>query len=372
MNHSYPNQLVLVGPAWPLRGGISLFTVRLAQALSEKGVYVKVINFSRLYPASLFPGQSQKTPETKSSVGNFFLDSCVPITWIRTVRKIQDWSPDAVIITWWHIWFWPCYRYLVWALRKAGFPVFILCHNCWPHESGPGRHWLTRNLLRNFDGLLFLSRFAQKCWPESDPPSVTLFHPFYEWSEWPLHPLEGWSGRILWAGYGRSYKGLDMALELLEHDSHLRLTVAGDFYDKNLLTRVKAEHIKYGERLKLHLGYCTDAELVRLVDQHDLLLCPYKEVSQSGMAAFALGRGRPVVATPVGGLPEQIGPEVGVVAELASTDALLEAISTIYSYKPLYWASGIQSVREFWSWRRLADKLCASLQDLQRPGNQER
>jgi len=163
-----------------------------------------------------------------------------------------------------------------------------------------------------------------------------------------------------------------MALELLEHDSHLRLTVAGDFYDKNLLTRVKAEHIKYGERLKLHLGYCTDAELVRLVDQHDLLLCPYKEVSQSGMAAFALGRGRPVVATPVGGLPEQIGPEVGVVAELASTDALLEAISTIYSYKPLYWASGIQSAREFWSWRRLADKLCASLQDLQRPGNQER
>lgn len=371
MDRSYPNQLVLIGPAWPLRGGISLFTVRLAEAFSERGVHVKVISFSRLYPVSLFPGQSQETPETKSSVGDRILDSCIPITWIRAARRIRAWSPDVVIMTWWHIWFWPCYRYIAWALRSAGFPVFLLCHNCWPHENGPGKHWLTRNLLRNSDGLLFLSRFAQKCWPESDPPSIALFHPFYEWPEWPLHPLGSWSGRILWAGYGRSYKGLDMALGLLDHDRHLRLTVAGDFYDKKLLAQVKTGQIKYGERLKLHLRFCTDAELVELVDQHDILICPYKNVSQSGMAAFALGRGRPVVATPVGGLPEQIGPNVGVVAERVSIEALLEAISAVYSHPPRYWTSGIQSMRETWSWRRLTDKLCVSLEALQQPGNQK-
>ena len=50
-----------------------------------------------------------------------------------------------------------------------------------------------------------------------------------------------------------------------------------------------------------------DAELPGLLAWADALVLPYREASQSGVAALALAAGRHVLATTVGGLPEQLG-----------------------------------------------------------------
>ena len=51
-------RIVLVGPAWPYRGGISHYNTCLARELA-RAHDVTVVNYSRLYPGFLFPGRTQ-------------------------------------------------------------------------------------------------------------------------------------------------------------------------------------------------------------------------------------------------------------------------------------------------------------------------
>ena len=49
---------LIIGPAYPYRGGISDTQHELAKALQEQGKTVKLITFTTLYPEFLFPGSS--------------------------------------------------------------------------------------------------------------------------------------------------------------------------------------------------------------------------------------------------------------------------------------------------------------------------
>jgi glycosyltransferase involved in cell wall biosynthesis len=49
-----------------------------------------------------------------------------------------------------------------------------------------------------------------------------------------------------------------------------------------------------------------ETEIGSLLGWSDALILPYREASQSGVAAAALAAGRPVIATRVGGLREQL------------------------------------------------------------------
>ncbi len=359
-------KIVLIGPAWPLRGGISLFNVRLKQALNDIGIDTHIISFSRQYPGLLFPGQSQKTPEFRPSMGKPIIDTCNPMSWIKTFKYVKNLNPDIIIISWWHLWFWGSYKYLLDFFSKANFSVYFLCHNYHPHDQSNIWRRFTKSLFKKANGLLFLSEFTLNQRLETYPPKISLFHPFYEWKEWPIRPLSRWSKKILLAGCVKSYKGLEMGIGLLKKDPDLKLTIAGDFYENKLLKKTMSWKEKFQDRLMVLPGYCSDENMVKLMDEHDLLLCSYKEATQSGIAAFAFGRQRPVVATPVGGLPEQINHKIGVIAKTRSIDSLWEAVSTIYKHSPQDWAKGIKEVGRKKTWKYFAQNLCESLDQQKR------
>ena len=50
------NKLVIIGPAWPLRGGLSAFDEKLATQFTEKGIQTRIDTFSLQYPSILFIG----------------------------------------------------------------------------------------------------------------------------------------------------------------------------------------------------------------------------------------------------------------------------------------------------------------------------
>jgi glycosyltransferase involved in cell wall biosynthesis len=67
--------------------------------------------------------------------------------------------------------------------------------------------------------------------------------------------------------------------------------------------------------------------MAQLVAGADAVVLPYREASQSGVAPMAHGLGVPVVATPVGGLAEQLRDGVdGVLARDMTAQALAEAM----------------------------------------------
>ena len=210
----------------------------------------------------------------------------------------------------------------------------------------------------------FLSDFTRNQRREKYPLKVSLFHPYYEWEKWPVKVPDNWSNKILMAGCVKSYKGLEIGLGLLNLDPKLEITIAGDIYKPDLSKEIRGLEKKFKNRLRLYPEYCSDENLVKLMDEHDLLLCSHKKATQSGMAAFALGRQKPVVVTPVGGLGEQIHPKTGVVAEESTSESLLKAIAMIYDKPPVYWAKGITEQQEKNSFTYFTKKICDSIEKI--------
>ncbi|NBU14548.1 MAG: glycosyltransferase, partial [Alphaproteobacteria bacterium] len=146
--------------------------------------------------------------------------------------------------------------------------------------------------------------------------------------------------RLLFLGRITEYKGLPLLLEayrtLLASQRAFTLTIAGS-------GDLGAAHamIEHLPNIELVNEWLSDDEIAHYLKNADAVVLPYIEASQSGVAAAAFSAGLPVIATPIGGLKEQIAHGVtGLIAkevsanafadtllELATTPALYEALS---------------------------------------------
>ncbi len=77
-------------------------------------------------------------------------------------------------------------------------------------------------------------------------------------------------------------------------------------------------------------GFASDGQVSRLFAAADVVALPYPKASASGVLLLAYGYGRPVVAYPVGGLPEYIlDGRTGWLCERADAAALTETLRAI-------------------------------------------
>src|ERR1039458_1682727 len=100
-------KIVIVGPAYPYRGGNSLFVSYVSDSLKMK-FDIKVINYKLLYPSILFPGTSQLDKSNfiiKKVENKRVINSINPFTWIKAAIKIKKEKPDLIVFDWWHPFF---------------------------------------------------------------------------------------------------------------------------------------------------------------------------------------------------------------------------------------------------------------------------
>ncbi|RKY85467.1 glycosyl transferase family 1, partial [candidate division KSB1 bacterium] len=82
-------KIVIVGTAYPLRGGIAHYIALLYEHLSQRH-QVRIITFKRQYPRLFFPGRSQlEIGEVGTLVPTeSLLDSINPVSWVRVAMRI--------------------------------------------------------------------------------------------------------------------------------------------------------------------------------------------------------------------------------------------------------------------------------------------
>src|SRR5437588_864457 len=120
-------RISIIGPAFPLRGGIAHHVYWLHQELIRRGHQVQVVSFLALYPKLLFPG----TTEFDSSRLRFdagatpILKPLNPFTWLRARNSVKSFSPDVVIFEWWQPFFGLLVGTLTRWLRRAGIKCVI-------------------------------------------------------------------------------------------------------------------------------------------------------------------------------------------------------------------------------------------------------
>ena len=118
------------------------------------------------------------------------------------------------------------------------------------------------------------------------------------------------SRTLLFLGKIRRDKGLDTLLEaavlLRERGIPFRLLVAGypNINMEPFLNFVREKSVE--SQVEFRLGYIEETELVNLFAEATVVVLPYRNVAQSGVAIGACTMGKAIVATGIGGLREMV------------------------------------------------------------------
>ncbi len=365
--------ITLIGTAYPLRGGIAHYNALLAQALEERH-RVRTITFSRQYPPLLFPGKTQEEagPAGEAPPAPQLIDSINPWNWIRVGNAIRRQEPDLLLFKYWLPFFGPCFGTIARRARANGrTKVICICDNVLPHERRPGDALLTRYAFRSVDGFIVQSDAVEheltEFWPAATYRKAP--HPLYTIFGGPVDRQEARKNlgitaprMLLFFGYVRKYKGLDVLLEALARlpaELGVQLVIAGEFYDPEHGYRDQIRTLKIEDRVILHPEYLPNDMVPRYFSAADAVILPYRSATQSGIAQIAYNFGTPVIATDVGGLHEVVlHDRTGLIVPPERPDALAEAILQFYQSgkAPLY-RDNIQKERHRYSWHNLVQSI---------------
>ncbi len=369
-----PRRWVLVGPTHPAPGGIVHFTEGLARALQATGPTL-VLGWKRRFPARLYPGtvNDERSTAVVSAQGEPILDLLDPRTWRRAVARIRAVGADAVVLQWWHALHAPVVRHMAGRLRRAGIPVVLVCHNVQSHESNAVFRLLTSWALRSVDAIVVhaqaLVADARRVAP--GVPVTAAFLPLFdnvaagagEATAEEVRAVRDAAGAgdlplALTFGYVRPYKGVEDAVAAVAHTtSGVRLLVAGECWDDPQRFHDLARQTGVADRVRFDLRYIPNDELPALFTAADVVVLPYRQATQSAVAALAMAYGRPVVATDAGGLAELVEDGVtGRIVPARRPDLLAAAVDEVVR-DDRDWAAAIAPARRRFSWERYAGVL---------------
>lgn len=331
-------KIAIIGPAHPLRGGgISTFNERLAAVLQQQGHEVVIYSFSLQYPSILFPGKSQFTeePAPEGIPIRSVINSVNPLNWFVKGRMLARTNPDLVLVRYWLPFMGPSLGTILRQVKKNGHSrILCIADNIIPHEKRPGDKQFTKYFMKPVDAFITMSKDVLKDLQAMSPkPSRFTPHPLYD-NYGPGVPraearrklgLDTNGRYILFFGFIRHYKGLDLLLEAMQDPGLLsagvQLIVAGEFYDDKA---VYEDLIKQSrDRIRLFTEFIPNDEVKYYFSAADLVVQPYRHATQSGITQVAYHFGKPMVVTRVGGLHEVVAdgktgfvtdPEPGAIA----------------------------------------------------------
>lgn len=365
-------RIVLIGPVYPYKGGISHYTGMLCRALRKK-YEVEMISYSLQYPKFLFKKEQKNYEDDFLQIEDtkFLINTANPISWISVVSHIRKEKPDLLIMQWWHPYFAPCYRVLTDRLHRQ-VRILYVCHNVFPHERFPMDRKLTRMAMRYVNGftvqsgtdeadLLEIRKDAS--YRRTVLPTFDLFQRS-NLTRTDAREKLGIAAKqkvLLFFGFVREYKGLKHLLKALpditKRLDHVKLFVVGDFGSDKQTYLDLIEQLDIYDFVSIHDEYVPDREVEVFFKAADLAVLPYESATQSGIVQVSYGFSLPVVATNVGGLPDVVIDSVtGYIVEPKRPDLIANAVCRYFEENRYEeFKKNIEDESYRYSWERLVE-----------------
>lgn len=364
-------KVIIIGSAWPLRGGLSAFNERMAKQYLEKGDDVEIYTFSLQYPGILFPGKTQYSsePAPKDLKIKVSINTINPLTWFKVGNEIKKKNPDLVIVKFWIPFVAPSLGKIVRIIKKNGHSkVISIIDNIIPHEKRLGDKQLASYWVNSVDGFITMSRAVLDDLNlfDKNKPKKYCPHPLYDhygeitnkvFAKKALG-LDENINYMLFFGFIRDYKGLDILLQAMDHQyiktNNIKLLVAGEFYANpkpyfDLIEKHNLQNI-----VIMSNDFIPDSKVALYFNASDVVVQPYKDATQSGVTQIAYHFETPIVTTDVGGLAEIVpNNEVGYVTE-PKVDEIQEAIVKFYQEnKGTQFEENIKKLKIKYSWNSM-------------------
>lgn len=370
-------KISFLGPAYPYRGGLATIIESLARVFGTRGNEVDIRTFSLQYPRLLFPGKSQyRTGDGPADLSISREVSTVnPLSWWRVGRKLRREAPDMVILKYWTPLMAPCFGTICRLARRNGkTKVIVHLDNITPHEPHFYDRALNRYFLGACDGFVYMSEAVHEDLRtyRHDAPALFSPHPLFDnyGAKLPREEacrklgLRPELGYVMFFGYIREYKGLDLLLQawaMLKAEGKTegkRLLVVGEVYGNDAKYSQMIESLGFTEDVVFHNEFVPDGEVAEWFSVADMVALPYKSATQSGVTQVAYAFDVPMVVTRVGGLAEIVIDDV--VGAMADVDArsVADAIAKVYEGDNLErYREGVHRERGRFSWEATADRI---------------
>jgi glycosyltransferase involved in cell wall biosynthesis len=248
-------------------------------------------------------------------------------------------------------------------------PIIATIHDPEPHSGE--RNWrkklsrrlayprISRFVLYN---AAYKNTFAEQHGLDPAIVDATRLGVYDVFREWPSTAARE-PRTVLFFGRISLYKGLDVFYDaariVAQRVGGVRFVVAGGTVPG--YTPPSAPVLENGNSIELIDRYITNADAARLFGAATVVVCPYRDATQSGVVLTAFAFGVPVVATAVGGLPEYVLPgRTGLLVPVGDAPALADAICRVVESPTL--AAGLRegivaAASDEFSWRPAVDTL---------------
>ena len=339
-------KVIIIGPAFPFRGGIANFNNALAQEYYDRGDDVTLYSFKLQYPGFLFPGTTQYESGDAPKNLNIktLINSVNPFNWINVARKINAEKPDYVVVRYWLPFMAPCLGTIARLLNKK-IKILAITDNIIPHEKRIGDTLFTCYFVKSCDAFLTLSASVLDDLSKFTNTTFKKFipHPIYKVfgdkipkekaiENLGLNPNDK---HLLFFGFVRKYKGLDLMLKAMG-DSRIKslgikLIIAGEFYDDKTEYINMIADLGIEENIIMKSDFIPAGKVKDYFCAADMITQTYRTATQSGVTQIAYSFERPMLVTNVGGLAEIVpNNKVGYVTS-GNPKAIADAIVDFYT-----------------------------------------
>jgi len=382
-------KVIIIGPAWPLRGGLASFDQRLCRAFQEEGHDCSIYSFSLQYPGFLFPGTTQYSSDSppQDIIIHSVINSINPINWLSVGKRIRRELPDLLIVRYWLPFMGPALGTILRRVKKNRTTrVVAITDNVLPHEKRPGDRMLTQYFLKSCDAFITMSDAVMEDLRtfESRKPAARVIHPLYDnfgeiisspEARQFLNQRKGWHLQdgeriILFFGFIRKYKGLDILLKAMAQpgirEAGVRLLVAGEFYEDRKIYQQLMQELQISDLLILNTDFIPDAEVRYYVCAADAIVQPYRHATQSGVTPLAYHFEKPMIVSNVGSFAEHVQhEETGLVTE-PEPASLAQAILRFYELGGEFFIPHLRSEKKKYSWKNLVNTILSLSHDIQK------
>ncbi len=337
-------KIILVGSAYPLRGGLATYNERLIEEFLKEGHFASIKTFSLQYPEFLFPGKTQISSDAQPM--NLDIEVCVnsinPLNWVKVGRQIKKRNPDILLFKYWTPFMSPCFGTIARFAKSKNTKVITVCDNIIPHEKHFFDDFLNRYFLKSNDGFICMSESVQRDLLHYLPKAKSILtpHPVYDNFGGSVDKtiaratfgLKEEEHVILFFGFIRPYKGLDILIQAMADTRvkalNIKAIIAGEYYEDAAPYKQMIKDLNLEECLIIKDEFIPAGEVKNYFSAADIVVQPYKSATQSGISQICYHFEKPMIVTKVGGLPE-IVPHLkcGYVCEvnhIAIADAIVD------------------------------------------------
>jgi glycosyltransferase involved in cell wall biosynthesis len=368
-----PNKkVVIIGPGHPLRGGLATFNQRLCKQFNDEGNECCIYSFSLQYPSFLFPGTTQYSTEPAPTDLEIYsiINSIHPLNWWQVGHALRRIRPDIIVVRYWLPFMGPALGTILRRAKKNRHTrVIAITDNVIPHEKRPGDVPFTRYFLKSCDAFITMSEKVMNDLRqfETVKPAKQVLHPLYDNFGEPVSKEEArrhvgidvQARIILFFGFIRKYKGLDLLLDAMKlvnesgRQPAIKLLVAGEFYEDAKPYQEQIKRLGIQDNLILRTDFIPDSEVKYYLCAADAVIQPYRSATQSGVTPLAYHFEKPMVVTNVGSLPTLVPHEkVGLVCE-PEPAPLAAAIHRYFELGEQHFIPHLRKEKEKYSWHNL-------------------